>query len=126
MAADKQQLANTDWQRVRCPKFHALGNMIARLEDQEAGIETTQGKQVRGDALTEPMLSGERLACLRGRIGLVMRVLMLSLQAVLECKPQHGDEVEVCTLVLVSGQDSDVQWGINRARERALEEVRKN
>ena len=114
------------WKDVACPKFHALGDRLAKLEAIQRGDEICQGKQARPSGQVEAMLAGERESCLRGQMEMVMRALGYSLQSVLTANPQLGDECELRVVVLRCGVDDDVQYGIDLGRRKALEEARKN
>jgi len=80
--------------------YHRLGEMIARLEDAERG-EIIEGQKVRHEFGAEPLLPGERSACLKARCLLVQRAWLASLQAVVDAKPQLGDDVRLVEVVRV-------------------------
>jgi len=77
--------------------YHRLGTMIDRLEDAERG-EFPDGQKILNELGAEPLLVGERQACLKARLLMLQRAWLASAQAVVDAKPQLGDEVVMVEL----------------------------
>lgn len=91
------------WRQVQCRAYRSLGNRLAALEALERGLDLPGGDEIDRTPGAETMLAGERHACLKAQMRLVLRAMQASLQAVLDTRPQLGEDVRLVEVVRVCG-----------------------
>jgi hypothetical protein len=96
------------WQQVRDQRYRTLGKRLAALEAIERG-EYVAAPEVPPTPGAEPSTTGEQIATLRAQMLMVMRSLQASLQAVLDCRPQVGEDCVLVEVARVAGWGPEVE-----------------
>jgi hypothetical protein len=104
----QQQTEEHSWQQVRDTRYQTLGKRLAALEAIERG-EYIAAPEVPPTPGAEPSTTGEQIATLRAQMLMVMRSLQASLQAVLDCRPQVGEDCVLTEVVRVAGWGPEVE-----------------
>lgn len=104
------------WRQVRMTQYRTLGNRIAALEALERGMDPVASEDMVRTPGAEVLLVGERQACLKAQIRMVLRALQASLQAVLDTRPQIGEECELVEVRRICGDWHDGAEGERDSR----------
>jgi hypothetical protein len=96
------------WKQVGMREYRILGERIAVLEALARG-ETIVAPDRPPTPGAEPLTIGEQQATVRGQLIMVLRGLRASLQAVLDTRPQLGEDCVLIEVRRVSALTGEVE-----------------